>query len=318
MCKLHSEGLGTKVKSADVFTEEDEQLLWRSGILSLKDPKSLQNAAFYTVGKMFCLRGGVEHRALKLSQFKRMTDPDRYTYYENVSKNHNGSFKNLHVKHKVVPLYACPEAGDRCPVRILDEYISKLPQDALAKDLFYVRPLEKLPSSLSAPWYSSVLIGKHTLNQKVKNMCLQAGVSGNKTNHSLRATGATQMYEKGAPEKLIQERTGHRSLEALRAYERTSANQHRAVSHLLSTSTNTHYAEEVHRIQNGRTNVPMQQHAAQFPVSGFTFQNLHGCTININSSTAPSSTMSSITEVARQSVVELSETEEQHWTCEQS
>ena len=40
-----TEGLGTKVKSADVFTEEDEQLLWSSGILSLKDPKSLQNAA---------------------------------------------------------------------------------------------------------------------------------------------------------------------------------------------------------------------------------------------------------------------------------
>ena len=161
----------------------------------------------------------MEHRALKLSQLKRMTDPDRYVYYENVSKNHNGSFKQLHIKHKVVPLFACPEAGERCPVRILDEYIGKLPADAVAQDLFYVRPLECPPTSSVAPWYSSVPIGKHTLNQKVKSMCLQAGISGNKTNHSLRATGATRLYEKGAPEKLIQERTGHRSLEALRAYE---------------------------------------------------------------------------------------------------
>ena len=178
--KLHSEGLGTKIKSADVFTQEDEQKLWSSGVLSLSAPKLLQNAAFYTVGKMFCLRGGVEHRALKLTQLKRMTNPDRYIYYENVSKNHNGSFKQLHVKSKVVPLFACPEAGDRCPVRILDEYISKLPQDAIAHDLFYVRPLENIPPAPSSPWYSSVAVGKHTLNQKVKNMCLQAGITGNK------------------------------------------------------------------------------------------------------------------------------------------
>ena len=51
--KLHSEGLGTKVKSADVFTQEDEQQLWSSGVLNLSTPKSLQNAVFYTVGKMF-------------------------------------------------------------------------------------------------------------------------------------------------------------------------------------------------------------------------------------------------------------------------
>ena len=46
---------------------------------------------------------------------------------------------------------------------------------------------------------------------------MQAGVAAHKTNHSLHVTGATQLYEKGAPENLIQERTGHRYLEALRA-----------------------------------------------------------------------------------------------------
>ena len=51
------------------------------------------------------------------------------------------------------------------------------------------------------------------------NMCSEAEISGNKTNHSLRATAATEMFRRGVPEKLIQERTGHRSLEALRSYE---------------------------------------------------------------------------------------------------
>ena len=30
-------------------------------------PKALQNAAFFVVGKMFSLRGGAEHRNLKIS-----------------------------------------------------------------------------------------------------------------------------------------------------------------------------------------------------------------------------------------------------------
>lgn len=37
---------------------------------------------------------------------------EKYVYYENVSKNTNGSFKQLRVKNKVVPLYPSPEAGD--------------------------------------------------------------------------------------------------------------------------------------------------------------------------------------------------------------
>ena len=76
--------------------------------------------------------------------------------------------------------------------------------------------------------------GKNTLHARLKNMCKAAGISVHKTNHSLRATTATEMFRSGAPEKLIQECTGHRSLEALCCYERLDEAQHRAVSSLLS------------------------------------------------------------------------------------
>ena len=158
------------------------------------------NAAFFVVGKMFCLRGGQEHRGLQLSQLKRYED--RYVYYENTSKNRNGTFKQLRVKSKV-PLFPCPEAGERCPVHILDEYISKLPTEGREKNIFHVRPLEKIKNGDDKPWYSSVPLGKHTLNAKLKNMCSDGGIGGHKTNHSLRATPATELFRRGAPEKLI-------------------------------------------------------------------------------------------------------------------
>ena len=82
-------------------------------------------------------------------------------------------------------------------------------------------------------------------------MCSLAGIEGDFTNHSLRATSATQMFDMGIPEKVIQERMGHKSLEALRTYERMNSRQHETVSHLLSnpigretTMNNIHVASQ--------------------------------------------------------------------------
>ena len=60
--------------------------------------------------------------------------------------------------------------------------------------------------------------------QLVKRMFQEVGTDG-KTNHSLRATGATRLFEANVPDKLIKEQTGHKSLDALRLYECTSSEQ---------------------------------------------------------------------------------------------
>ena len=52
-----------------------------------------------------------------------------------------------------------------------------------------------------------------------------AGIAGNFANHSLCAYGASTLFQAACSEKLIQQRTGHRSLEALRQYEHTSQSQ---------------------------------------------------------------------------------------------
>ena len=52
-----------------------------------------------------CLCGGEEHCNLKVSQFERLGDPDSYLYHENCSKNRSGTFRQLHVDSKVVPIY---------------------------------------------------------------------------------------------------------------------------------------------------------------------------------------------------------------------
>ena len=67
-------------------------------------------------------------------------------------------------------------------------------------------------------------------------MCQDGKIEGNFTNHSLRATGATVLFDAGVPESVIQKRTWHKSLEALRTCERVTPSQEKAVSEILSGS----------------------------------------------------------------------------------
>ena len=70
--------------------------------------------------------------------------------------------------------------------------------------------------------YISVAVGKNPLSKMLKSMCEEAGISGEKTNHSLRAYAATEMFNAGVPEKVNQDRSSYRSLDGLRKYETIS------------------------------------------------------------------------------------------------
>ena len=98
----------------------------------------------------------------------------------------------------------------------------------------YCRPLPSIPKDVNDPWYVAVPIGKNVLAKMVSTMCDEAGISGKKTNHSLRVSGATSLFDAGVPERVIQQRTGHRSIEGLRIYERNTDEQEMAVSKSLT------------------------------------------------------------------------------------
>ena len=74
--KLHENGIGAKVKHAEVITKDEENQLWDSGVIGIDSPRSLQNAVSYYNGKNFCLRGGEECRQLKISQIQCVHNPN--------------------------------------------------------------------------------------------------------------------------------------------------------------------------------------------------------------------------------------------------
>ena len=126
-------------------------------------------------------------------------------------------------------------------VALLDLYLSKVPPECSTNDSkFYLQPLPFTPTG-SRPWFFSDPVGVQKIKSMVKDMCHNGGFQGNFTNHSLRATGATTLFDAGVPEAIIQKRSGHKSTAALRMYERITPEQELAVSKILQSQEKLAY-----------------------------------------------------------------------------
>ena len=134
----------------------------------------------------------------------------------------------IHVASALKHLLYSP-GGNHCVVCVLDAYIQKLPE---SPDDFYLRPLLKTPHS--GPRYACAKVGVNTLKKILPDLSKEAGVGVHYTNHSLRATAITRMYEGGVPENLISEKSGHKSIKALRSYESTSIQQEKGAGSMIS------------------------------------------------------------------------------------
>ena len=180
----------------------------------------------------------------------------------------------MRTEHKVVTITAT--GGNRCPVSLLDTYISKLPVEARKRDLFYCRPHPTVPKNVEDPWYMNSPVGKNKLYTMVKDMFEEAGISG-KSNHSLRVAGASSLFSAGVPERIIQGRTGHVSVEALRKYERVTQTQELAVSNILA-------GKEESFESSGAVPKTEKKVLAPVPPSGAQYNH---CTFNVSYSAPP-------------------------------
>ena len=192
----------------------------------------------FLCGLNFALRSG-EHRSLQVSQFTLTSSPSgvlQLEYTKNYSKNNAGGLAHRKVKPKHVVHHANPK---RCLVRLYQAYMSHRPSEA-KNDAFYLTLLKKPKGNV---WYGKTPIGHNTLNSTVSRICKAVGITGYKTNHSLRLTTATQLFQKGVEEQLIMSRTGHRSVEGVRTYKRIGDEQ-KQILDILNEATNAE--EETH------------------------------------------------------------------------
>ena len=286
--QLHKDGVGVTRHSAPVITPEHEELFWEKGLLGYSSPKVLQHTVFFYMGLNFVLRGIQGQHDLVQSQLERVpadvdvyNDSVYYRYIEFISKNNQHRFKDINSANKEVCSFAQP-GRDRCLVKLLDMYLKYLPSGSTA---LYLRPLAKFPSGTKKVCFSKQKVGVNTLRQIVPDiLCRLSGCSAKYTNHSLRATAITRMFNSGMSEKVIAETSGHRSMKGLRYYEHTSTEQKKAVTKVVNNpGVRSHDDGDVHvpvltTSDSSSGNVPTTSATSSgFGING-TFSN---CTFNI-------------------------------------
>ncbi len=173
------------------------------------------------------LEGGKEHRVLRNPNFNpqiivKMSNKSsqKYLLYTEdiVSKTNQGGLSGRKLSPKVVKAFGNPNP-QRDLVRLYQKYVNLCPPDPKSDALYKYG----LSESKRTPrqWYCDKPLGINSISKCVSNLMKQAGKSGNFTNHSLRVTAATRMFEGGIEEQLVKEKTGHKS-DAVRNYKRTS------------------------------------------------------------------------------------------------
>ena len=232
--------IGTTVRQAGYITVDHENLLWEKGILGEDSPDKLRETVLFLLGINLGLRAGDEHHALRRNcsekpsqiSFERASNGQRCLVYreDTVTKTNDGGLSNLKKERKIIWVYPSDNIN-RCPVRIVDKYMSLIPdvKPKTKKYNFYLRSLEK-PNP--AQWYGEQVVGRHTLTKVVGKLLQKANLGGFYSNHSLRRSGTTRLFQAGVDRKIVKEYTGHVS-DAVDKYQVTSDAQKKQLSEII-------------------------------------------------------------------------------------
>ena len=283
--ELHSLGIGMKKKQAEVISFDTEEQMWMQGCLGSDNPQQLLDTLVYCFGLNLALRSGKEHRDLRpdMLEAKEPAGSLSYILYtECGSKNHTGGLRERKVTNKSVKIFADEENPKRCVVRLFKKYLALRPDDAPV-DAFYLTPLK---APLPSCWYISKPVGHNTLSKTVKKLCSKIGAEGNYTNHSLRRTCATRLYQSGkVDDQQIMGITGHRSLDAVRVYKKVSGDQEEQASKIVQMKKATVEKKNILMVET-KENQELVANAitipADIPKPASNMFNFSNCHVTIN------------------------------------
>ena len=177
--------------------------------------------------------------------------------------------------------YQNVDTPERCLIRLYKFYMSVCPKNR-PDDAFYLKLLVCPKGDCG---FSTVPIGHNMLQKMVPNLFKSAGIAGYYTNHSLKATTATRLFEAGVDEQLIMQRTRH-SNTAVRSYKRIGEKLRPLTSDVLNNTvsgTNNNVLDDVDRkntIQKMKNDGGSKGEENKMP--NMTFTGSSNFTININ------------------------------------
>jgi len=138
--------------------------------------------------------------------------------------------------------------GPNCPVVSFELYPSHL--SPLNKFLFQ-HPKRNVSASEDV-WYDNMVVGEHTLGEKMKNISRKAKLFKCYTNHSIRVTAVTILDKSGFEARHIMAVSGHKNEVSIRSYSKTDI----CTKMLETLSTRCEVSEEL-SVMNSHQSSPV-------------------------------------------------------------
>ena len=249
-----ADNIGNVRKQADLISYEYEEKMWCKGILGEDSPDKLQSMVLFLLGINLALHAVDEHYYLcrdmpdKMSQlsFKKNDKGVHCLVFceDTCTKTNDRGLGQMQKEWKIVWIYPSKNIN-RYPVHLVDKYLGLCPSHYVKKPNFYLQSL-KLPHPKQ--WYSHEVLGQNTIKKVVKDLLSSAEINGYFTNHSLRWTGGSRLFQAGIDQKLVKEYTGHRS-DAVDYYQIISDKQRETLSEILACPSNTECKEKINEIK---------------------------------------------------------------------
>ena len=165
-----------KAEHKPPISDEDIKKLYECGIFSTESPHTLQNKVFFELILYFCRRGRQNLRQLRKHDFVIKMNPQGQKY---VVK----SGDTTELNDGCGGGFMVATGNPLCPVFSFEKYLTHL--NPLNEFLFQ-RSRENCPDGIV--WYDNVVVGENTLGRKMRLISVQAKLSVEYTNHSIRVT----------------------------------------------------------------------------------------------------------------------------------
>ncbi|CAG5123115.1 unnamed protein product [Candidula unifasciata] len=174
---------------------DDLKKIYLSEAVDTNKPDSLQNKVFFDISLYICNKGKEHFRGMKKNDFDVSTDIHgrRYVWLkDNTVPREDELPLKLKLKRSLDEEPPAYQVGDRmyerpgdprCPLSSFLKYVTHLHP---MTDAFWQRPKRSVSQS-DYVWYDHAPLGSSTLTKIMQRISLQAGLSDNYTNYSIRS-----------------------------------------------------------------------------------------------------------------------------------
>ena len=236
---LRQEGKGKRPNKARSLTTTEENELWEKKKLGRGSPQVLVQTVWWLLTQYFGLRGRQEHHSMTVEDFSFGLDENNTEYVEFIENPTKTRQSGLSAKPRSFLPKMFATGGDKCPVTIFKEFLSRRPLEIRTNGPGFICLVwQNHPRKF---WYKRQPMGLNRLNDMIKTIIEGTTLEDSwKTfsNHSARKTVVKKLKTAGLERSSIVKVTGHRNEKSLDDYDEGDENEQRQLSRTISHSTN--------------------------------------------------------------------------------